>query len=136
MIFMIYIDAKDKILGRLASSVAKMLLNGEDVYVVNVEKAVVVGKPNATKREYAEKRARGDPYHGPFFPRVADRIFRRTVRGMLPYKTPRGMAAFKRLRAFISIPDEVRGKEFMPVPGTENKGQHKSMTLEKVSDGL
>ncbi len=133
MIAMIYIDAKDMILGRLASVVAKKLLNGESVYVVNSEKSVITGKPEATITEYKEKRARGDPYHGPFFPKNPERVFKRTVRGMLPYKTPRGSEAFKRLKVFISIPSDLKDKEFMVVKEAANKGEQKYMTLEKVA---
>ena len=35
------IDASDCIMGRLASSVAKTLLNGEEVHIVNAENAVI-----------------------------------------------------------------------------------------------
>jgi len=34
------IDAKDLVLGRMASAVAKRLLNGEKIIIVNAEKAV------------------------------------------------------------------------------------------------
>jgi large subunit ribosomal protein L13 len=136
MISMILIDAKGQVMGRLASVVAKMLLSGESVSVVNAEKSVIIGRPEATIAEYKAKRARGDPYHGPFFPKTPERIFRRTVRGMLPYKTARGREAFKRLKAFISIPPEFSGTEFTKVDGTENRGEQKVVTLEKVAEGL
>ena len=133
---MLYVDANDMILGRLASVVAKKLLNGESVCVVNGEKSVIVGKPKSTLTEYKEKRARGDPYHGPFFPRTPERIFKRTVRGMLPYKTARGSEALKRLKVFISIPNELKGKEFTVIKEAVNKGEQKFMTLEKLSGVL
>jgi large subunit ribosomal protein L13 len=136
MIFMIYIDAADLVLGRLASTVAKELLNGESVYVVNAEKAVIIGRPESTLKEYKEKRARGDPYHGPFFPRTPERIIKRTVRGMLPYKTARGSEALKRLRVFISIPSELQGKDFTAIKGAENKGEQKFTTVGKLSGGI
>jgi large subunit ribosomal protein L13 len=133
MIFMICIDADNMVLGRLASVVAKHLLNGDNVHVVNAEKSVIVGSPDATLAGYKEKRARGDPYHGPFFPRTSERIFRRTVRGMIPYKTARGKEALKRLRVFISIPADLKDKELVAVPEAENRGDQKSITLEKLA---
>ena len=126
---MMLIDASNQVLGRLASLVAKHVLNGEAVAVVNAEKAVVIGNPKAVVASYKEMRERGDPYHGPFYPRHPDRILKRTVRGMLPYKTPRGREAFKRLRVFNSIPDDLTGKEFTPVNGALNKGEQKCTTL-------
>ncbi len=136
MISMIQIDAKNMVLGRLASIVAKKLLNGEEVNVVNAGKAVIVGKPKSITEEYKEKRSRGDPYHGPFFPRTPERIFKRTVRGMLPYKTPRGKEALKRLRVFISIPSDLEGQEFIIVKEAENKGEEKFTLLEKIAGQL
>ena len=40
---MIVIDASGHILGRLSTNVAKRILNGEDVIVVNAEKAIIIG---------------------------------------------------------------------------------------------
>jgi large subunit ribosomal protein L13 len=130
---MIYLDAKNQILGRLSSKIAKMILSGETVYVVNAEKAVVLGNPAAIKKSFREKRDRGDPYHGPFYPKRPDMIIRRTVRGMIPYTTERGREAFKRLRVFISIPDELRNKQFTELSGTGNRGECKSIALDKMT---
>lgn len=105
-------DAENQILGRFCSVVAKRLLKGEDVVVVNAEKAVVTGKPSATKKGYLEKVQRGDPLHGPFFPKTPDGILRRTVRGMLPWHKPRGRQAYKRLRVFVGTPEKIGDKKF------------------------
>ena len=37
------IDASECIMGRLASAVAKSLLNGEEIHIVNAENAVISG---------------------------------------------------------------------------------------------
>lgn len=131
---MIYLDADGMVLGRLSASVAKMLLNGDEVCIVNAEKAAIVGKPSSTISEYKEKRARGDPYHGPFFPRSPERIVKRTVRGMLPYKTARGKEALKKLRVFISIPPEFRAVKFASLEQARNKGEQKFITLQKLAE--
>ncbi|MCK4445210.1 MAG: 50S ribosomal protein L13, partial [Thermoplasmata archaeon] len=57
-------------------------------------------------REYQEFRDIGSQRKGPFYPRMPDRILKRTVRGMLPYQKPRGRAALKRLRVYIGLPSE------------------------------
>ncbi|MCS7123285.1 MAG: 50S ribosomal protein L13 [Candidatus Aenigmarchaeota archaeon] len=103
-------DAENQILGRICSSIAKDLLNGYRVYVVNAEKAVVSGSKKFIIDKYLNRRRRGDPKKGPFFPRYADRIFRRTVRGMLPIKKNKGRMALKRLKVFISVPKELEKK--------------------------
>ena len=105
-------DAENQILGRLSSVIAKRLLGGESVVVVNAAKAVVSGKPSVKKGEYLVKVQRGDPYKGPFFPKTPDGILRRAVRGMLPWHKSRGREAFRRLRVFAGVPEEIDGKKF------------------------
>ncbi|MBN1896863.1 MAG: 50S ribosomal protein L13 [Candidatus Aenigmarchaeota archaeon] len=129
-----YINAENQVLGRLSSIVAKMIIEGEQVYVVNAEKAVIIGNPTSILNGYRTKRARGDPYHGPFFPRESEKILKRTVRGMISYKTSRGREAFKRLKVFNSIPTDLVGKEFDKIKGAENKGEAKSITLGRISE--
>jgi len=102
------IDATDTILGRLATEVAKKVLKGEEVVIINAEKAVISGNREFIFKKYLERRERGTPQHGPFFPSRPDMIVRRAIRGMLPYKTPRGKEAFKRVKVFISVPEEFK----------------------------
>jgi large subunit ribosomal protein L13 len=52
----------------------------------------------------------GAPMRGPYHYRRPDRLVRKTVRGMLPRRKPRGKQAFKRLRVYIGIPDDLKGK--------------------------
>ena len=94
------IDGKDAVLGRLASTTAKKLLSGEEVTIINAEKIILTGRPIEIKKQYLQRRQIGSPQHGPFFPREPQKIVRRTIRGMLPYKTPRGRTAFKKLRVY------------------------------------
>ena len=106
-----YIDATNLVLGRLSSAVAKRLLNGEEVVIINAEKAVIMGKKDRIFREYKEKRELGSSVKGPFFPRMPDRIIKRTVRGMLPKDSPRGRMALKRLKVYIGTPSDFKGKK-------------------------
>lgn len=107
---MIVVDASEQVLGRLASAVAKRLLQGEEVAVVNAERAVITGSREAILREYRQKRDVGSQRKGPFFPKRSDRILRRTVRGMLPYQQPRGREALRRLRVHVGVPRELEGE--------------------------
>ena len=109
------INAEGLILGRLASKVAKMLLEGEEVVIVNAEKAIITGNREdifAKYKQRTELRTRTNPRKGPFYPKRSDEIVRRTVRGMLPWKTDRGRKAFKRLKVYVGVPKEFEGKEF------------------------
>ena len=112
----IIIDAKGLVLGRMASVIARRLLQGETVIVVNAEKAVISGKKQSRVKEAKTFLEVGHPRKGPFHPRRPDQIVRRTIRGMLPWKKPKGKQAYKRLRVFIKVPEEFRGKEVQTIP--------------------
>jgi len=107
----VIINADGLITGRMASIIAKRLLNGEEIIIVNAEKAVVSGKMRSKIMEAREFLEVGYPEKGPFHYRRPDRIVRRTVRGMLPYKQPKGKQAYKRLKAYIGIPDELKDQK-------------------------
>lgn len=104
------IDASGLILGRMCSAIAKRLLNGENIVVVNAEKAVISGKKRSKIQEIKKFLEVGHPGHGPFHPRRPDMIVRRTVRGMLPWKQPKGKQAYKRLRVYIGTPEAFNEK--------------------------
>ncbi len=106
------IDASGHILGRLSSRIAKRLLNGEKIVVVNAEKAVVTGDKHMVFARYKEKYDRGSKEKGPYFPRHPEKIFKRTVRGMLPWKSRRGREAYRRLRVFMGVPEQLKDRKF------------------------
>ncbi len=102
------IDGEGHILGRLASEVAKQLLNDKDkqVVIVNAERIIISGSKESLIEDYKRRRERGSREKGPYFPKMPDRVVRRTIRGMLPYKRQRGRDALSRLRVYLGIPDE------------------------------
>ena len=128
----VYIDAKDCIAGRLASIVAKDLLKDKKVMIVNAEAAIVSGDPDYNIKKFKEKVDRGDPYHGPFYPRRPDQVVKRFVRGMLP-KSARGRAALKNLKVFLSVPPELAGKEFTRPEQARNELASKFTTLGNIA---
>ena len=110
----IVIDATDHIAGRLSSNVAKLLLQGNRVTVVNSEKIMISGRKNSIIGEYnkfLEISSILHPKHGPFHPRRPDTIISRMVRGMLPRDKPSGKEALSRLRVYIGIPKDVKSLE-------------------------
>ena len=111
----IIIDAKGLILGRMASIIAKRLLQGESVIVLNAEKAAISGKRLQIVKEAKTFLEVGHPRKGPYHPRRPDRIVRRTIRGMLPRQKPKGRQAFKRLRVYLGAPMEFNGKEIQTI---------------------
>jgi large subunit ribosomal protein L13 len=105
------INAEGLILGRMCSKVAKRLLNGERLVIVNAEKAIISGKKKQKIAEAHVFLEVGAPERGPFHSRRPDRIVKRTVRGMVPYRQPKGKNAYKRLKVYMGIPDEFKDKQ-------------------------
>ncbi len=107
---MAVIDASNLILGRMASNVAKRLLNGEEIKIINAEKAIISGRKNTTFNRYRRYIDRGSREFGPHFPRRPDQIVSRTIRGMIPHTKLKGREAYNRLKVYIGVPPEL-GKE-------------------------
>ena len=128
----VFVDAKDQVLGRLASKVAKELLKGNNVFIVNAEKTIVSGTYQRVLSIYSERISRGDPNNGPYYPKFPDRMLRRTIRGMLP-KNYTGREALKRLRVYLSVPEELKGTKFHKFKESENKLECAHIELAEVS---
>jgi len=134
------INGDGLLLGRLASLVAQRGLAGEEIAIVNVENVVISGSRARVLGIYkhkAERRASGDRW-GPFLHRRPDHIMKRTIRGMLPYKRPRGVEAMKLIKCYVGVPVELVGKE-MEVPEDAHMNRLNSpnhITLAAVSTFL
>ncbi len=102
------VNGEGLILGRMCSSIAKRVLKGESIIVVNAEKVVVSGKRQSKVAEAKEFLEVGAPERGPFHSRRPDRIVRKTVRGMIPWQQPKGKAAYKRLKVYLGVPSELK----------------------------
>lgn len=109
---MIVVDATNCIAGRMCSHVSKLLLEGNRVAIVNAEKAMLSGNRYMTidsYKEHLEINSVTNPIHGPFHPRRPDTILSKMVRGMVPKRKPDGVGAFKRLRVYMGVPEDMRG---------------------------
>lgn len=87
--------------GRLASTVAKELIAGQQVVVVRCEAVNISGNFYRNKLKFMaflRKKHLTNPKRGQFHFRRPSKVFWRTVRGMLPHKSPRGQAALDRLK--------------------------------------
>ncbi len=129
------INAEGAILGRMCTHVAKRLLDGEQIAIVNSEKAIISGKKSAIKKRYKQKRDVGTYRKGPFFPRMPDRLVKRAVRGMIPYQTPHGRTAFKKLKCYIGVPKDFEGKSFELIEDAK-KQPVDYMTVDELSKFL
>lgn len=108
----VVVDATNHIAGRLCSHVAKLLIGGTRVSVINCGKIMISGTRSNIIHEYRkflEINSIINPKHGPVHYRRPDTIITKMVRGMLPHaKKPSGRLAHKRLRAYIDSPKELR----------------------------
>ena len=98
---------------------------------------VISGSKERTFKDYKAKKDRGSKEQGPFFPKMPDRIVKRTIRGMLPYKQAKGRDAFSRLKVYLSIPDEYESAERGKVESASaERLSRKYVTVGKVSEKL
>jgi large subunit ribosomal protein L13 len=130
------IDADGLILGRLASHVAQRLLAGEEIIIVNAEKALITGGKDDVIAHYRHRRDVGGARKGPLYPRTPHMMLKRSVRGMLPFKKPRGRNAYKRLIVHISVPRELEKKKFESIEGASHLSTERYMSLGDVSKVL
>ena len=128
----IIFDAENAIVGRLGSCVAKELLKGNEVAVVNSEKAIISGKKKIIIEKI--KRVRklgGSSQKGPKISKLPERLLKRKIRGMLPWDRAKGRAAFKRLRCYIGLGD-VKEEELKEIKKLEHKKPIKYLTIEQI----
>merc|ERR1711862_140383 len=115
----VVVDCRGHLLGRLASTLAKEILNGQRVVCVRTEDINISGSLYRNKIKYAEfrrKRMNSNPKTGPLHYRSPSKILWRTIRGMVPHKTARGAAALDRLKSFEGIPHPYDRKKRMVIP--------------------
>jgi len=137
----VVVDGKGHLLGRLASIIAKQILNGQKVVIVRAEELNVSGSFFRNKikyHKYLRKRMIVNPSRGPFHFRAPSKLFYKTIRGMIPHKTSRGAEALKRLKIFEGIPPPYDKKKRMVVPDALRvlrlKPGRKYTTVSRLSD--
>ena len=108
----VVVDATSHIAGRLASNVAKLLLQGQRVTVVNCEKIMMSGKRETQIREYREFLEINSIInykHGPVHYRRPDTLMAKMIRQMLPFdRKPSGKIAYAKLRTYIGAPNDTK----------------------------
>lgn len=108
----IIIDASQGIMGRIASFAAKQALFGKEVAIVNCNNVLITGNKEPVLEKYRQLREMGGwSLKGPNFPRSPEKIMKRTVRGMLPYRQERGRTALKKIMCYNEVPEELKEKE-------------------------
>jgi len=130
---MIVIDASDHVLGRLSTEVAQKIMGGEEVVIVNAEKALITGRKEFILSRYKQRKDRGKIRKGPYYPRRADLILKRAIRGMIPYDKSTGREAYKRLKVYVGVPPEYEKTEKQKVERAMKVTTSKYVTLSEIS---
>jgi len=130
----VVVDARDCILGRVASEVAQKVLAGQRVAVVNAEHAVITGNKEDTFETY-QTRAEVGSDRGPYYPKRPDRIFKRAIRGMIPYKKVHGREAFENVRVYVGNPYDEDG-EVLAGTSLDRLSNIKFISLGEISEKL
>ena len=73
---------------------------------------------------------------GPFYPRRADLLFKRCVKGMIPRYTTTGREAYRALHVFVGVPKQFEAAEKVKVDVAVKALQCKYVTLGEISEFL
>lgn len=128
------VDARDCILGRVASQVAEAALDGKRVAVINAESAVITGNEDDVMDVYRKRTEVGSD-RGPYYPKRPDGLMKRAIRGMVPYKTTRGREAFENVRVYVGNPHD-RDAEVLEGTSLDRLSHIKFVQLGEVSENL
>ena len=137
------LDAKNKILGRFCSQVAKKALLGEHIVIINAKDAIISGTKRNIHEKYLAKlniSTATNPRRGPFWPRRPDTFMRIVIKKMLPRKKFRGKEALKRVNVYIgNIPERFKKRYQILTPSDINNADktrlsyyNKFITLENL----
>jgi large subunit ribosomal protein L13 len=133
-------DAKGKIVGRLASTVAKRVLQGKKVAIINSESAIISGDRKSIIKGYKTKvnlMNKVNPDHSPYWPRRPDMLMKRIIRGMLPYRKPRGKTAYRNLRVFIGEPEVFKNAKIIEIESKDPRDMYVGyITMKELSRSL
>lgn len=133
------VDGKGLVAGRLASKVAKAAIKGENVTVVNAEQIVMVGNKDSIIAKFktrTQARVLSNPHYGPKYSRIPSKIFRRSVRGMLPNKNTTAERLLKRIEVFNAVPKELANEKMQTFDDIKYNERHKAMTLKEIASLL
>jgi len=128
----IVIDGKNLVLGRLGAVVAKKLLAGEHVVVLNAEYLALSGDKKYIEEKYQKRRwavNKANPEHAPHWPRRPDMLVKRVIRGMLPFDSAHGRKAFKNLRVYMGIPAAFESAQMADLGIKNTEALHTRYTL-------
>ncbi len=130
------IDASNAIYGRLSAHIAKQLLEGETIRIVNADKCVITGSKDFIIDDFEKRRDIGSVRKGPYYPRTPDQILRRSIKNMLPSKKTHGKEALARCLVYCGVPSELKDAKVETIDSAKNKRLSNFVTLSEISERL
>ena len=115
------VDATNLIAGRIATVVAKKALLGEGIVILYANDAVISGHKRTLLEKTKKDYDRGIHTKGPFIPKLPEKYLKRIIRGMLPYKQPKGKAAFARIKCYNTVPEQFKDQKIETIPSANLK---------------
>ncbi len=113
----IVVDATNLKLGRMASYIAKNLMQGKRVVVVNAEKAIITGNKKAILERYLMLLGRSQKrsIHRPsvWYPRMPDKLVWYAIVRMLPRDKAKGSMAMQRLKVYVGMPEKYKNRKLV-----------------------
>lgn len=131
------IDGTNLVFGRAASRIAKTLLQGGEVKLINAERMILSGSRRVIVERYRTKRRlqnKANPEKSPKWPKVPHLLVKRMLRGMLPWKSKRGRDAHKRLRVYTGNPESL--KPSSELKSCSFRGLSKNITVLELCEQL
>jgi large subunit ribosomal protein L13 len=130
----IIIDSSGAAIGRIATFAARQALLGNQIRIINCDDAVITGKRHAVIEVYKAKIRRGGTgQRGPYISLIPERLMKRTIRGMLPWRISRGREAFKRIKCFNKAPEQfAKNENIVKFP----KAKSPNISLEMLEEML
>ena len=133
---MMTVDIKGLVSGRVASKVAKAIINGESVVVINAEEAVIVGRREDIVAKYklrVDARVVSNPHYGPKYCRVPSNIFKKMVKNMFPTKGSTKDRMAKKLKVYNKTPKELAKEKAQTYEDCTCNERHSFMTLKELA---
>jgi len=136
---MTIIDGTNLIMGRASTVIAKRLLKREKIDLINAEKMVITGNKVSILEKYNTRLSlheKGNPHKGPKYSRMPDKMVRRSIRGMLPWKRSTGREAFKNLKVHIGVPEALASGKTEKIELAQNKHEKGFALVGDISKNL
>ncbi len=128
------VDGENAIFGRLGSFVAKELLKGNEVIIINSEKVIISGsKKDILDKVINLRRKGGNSMRGPKISRIPEKFLKRKIRGMLPWDRPRGREVYRNLKCYVGTR---LNEDLKDIKKFEHKKPLRYLTIKQITDNL